>query len=648
MKKILTLLSLTIAGGALVLGSAISTAPKKASEAKADAPSYQTYISVRDEGWMERMDNLDHAIDYGGFIRGRNDRFWNGNADPNNFDSQERTYNGLDEFIDTCKVDGNGWTGNYRTPELTLHDNDHRYICFLYSGLECNEIFINVFNISKGRDVITNYKPFFAETPNGTFDDNKVKTDAEKKYGEITCNQTFRYLELPNDIEVNERFLLYVHDGSTAGFGFFTFGALYVNQTLTEVAKRFSAHKTQMQLNKELDTSAWNNNAIDYVLNFYATDSYYSTVRTAVAALTDADDDFEVNTHLSNWGYDQKNSTYANGDLAGLNFSYVYSDKDIKWGGYFYENDGLMPVNKTGSKFFTGEPIDVDSFNTGLPEDAKYRLVSPEFTLSGTGLISAKIGGHYAKLSLLDSSYNVLLSTGNNPSFVDASMNNIIASGARLCTMTRTYLDCSPYLNQRVHVAIEDSQTGGGWGLAYFDEIVTRYNSLPSFKLDVIQQEARSGAVYHGVVMDKLVVGETYNATFKASYDFVQTYYAQVRSGSNRYSWCNVSLDNLKSSYNSLDSDVKAIVDASDDYHYGDAHGQYTGDYFLAEVNHQYKIGQSMNALINGIYPALSSNTMNLGNLGENSTIVIISIASLVSVSLIAVFIFFKKKRTQE
>lgn len=654
MKKTKKFLALALATG-LVGGGMLPLAfQKKVTQVKADAPSYQTYVPLRD-GWIENTDgsgvtNLNDAI------RGRNDRFWNGAA--SGWDSQERSFNALDEFVDTIHRanGGEGWRGAYRTPELTLYDNDHRYISFLFGG-GGDDIFINIFQVrgeAGSGDRITGIRTALNETG---YYNRKISDDPEeweenpdKLNAPISCNMVFKYFELPAEIKPGEQFLIYVRDGRTGGYGGFTFGSVQINQTLEDVAKSFSAHKAQMKLNEYM--SDWTRNANEYVLNYYATDSYYATVRTAEAALTDANDDFEINNRLSKWAYDQDNSRLENGDLANIDFNGIYSDKEWKWGGYFYDNDGMMPTNKTGNLFLTGEPNDVDGPNCGLPESAKYRLVSPEFTLSGTGLISAKIGGHYAKLSLLNSNYQVVATTGNNPSFVDADMTNIVSSGARMCTMTRTYLDCSAYLNQRVHIAIEDSQTGGGWNLAYFDEIVTRYDTLPSFKLDVVHQtHPESDVVNNGVILDKLIVGATYNATFKEAYDFVQTYYSQARSSSNSFSWCNASLDTLKTAYNGLSANAKAVVDASEDYHYGDAHGHYEGDYSLAQVNKDYNIGQSMHAIITGEYPVSNPSSRFLQILGldtSNSMTMIIPVVITIALLAIATLLIIKKRKKQK
>ena len=542
---------------------------KQYQQVNAEVPNYQTYVPLRD-GWIENTDgsaetNLDSAI------RARNDRFWNGGS---GWDSQERSFNALDEFVDTIHRanGGEGWRGAYRTPELVLHDNDHRYVSFLFGG-GSGDIFVNIFQVSGAAgsgDRISGIRTAFDNTG---YYNNKQGVNPAKLNAPISCNMVLKYYELPNEIQPGDHFLIYVRDGKTSDYGGFTFGDVRINQTLEDVAKTFSAHKTQMKLNEFM--SDWTENANEYVLNYYATDSYYATVRTAEAALADANDGFEVNDRLTKWAYDADYSIHENNELAVINYDKIYSDKEYKWGAYFNDNDGLMPINKTGNLFLTGEPEGIEGDNPprcGVPESSKYRLISPEFTLSGTGLISAKIGGHYTALQLLDNNLNVLLTTGNtNPSFVDDDITNIAQSGARQCTMVRTYLDCKEYLGDRVHVALADTQTGGGWNLAYFDEIVTKYDSLPGLKIDYFTQtSSKSANEYNGYVLDKYVYdGEKeYNASFKEAYDFLQTYYSTLRTSANKFDYAYASSEAKSAialAYSSLNDGAKTIVDASDD-----------------------------------------------------------------------------------
>lgn len=639
MKKTLALLPFGLILGAVAVSTVVATSTNNVKETAAD--DFQTYVPLR-TGWIENTDgsavtNLNDAI------RARNDRFWNGAE--SGWDSQERTFNSTDEFIDTIHRanGGEGWRGAYRTPELTLCDNDHRYISFMFGG-GGDDIFINIFQVSGeagSGDRIAGIRTAFDDRGNFPDDENHINAP-------ISCNMVFKYYELPAEIKPGDRFLIYVRDGRTGGYGGFTFSDVHINQTLEDVARSFNAHKAQLKLNEF--TSVWNAAANEFVLDYYANDDYYATVRNAAAALVDADDDFEVNNRLSKWAYDQQNSTLENGDLCSLNYDGIYSTAEHKEGGYFYDNNGLMPLNKTGNQYLTGEPSDIggEVRNCGVPESAKYRLVSPEFKLSGTGLISAKLGGHYTKLSLLDSNYNVLSHTGNeNPSFSDSEggYDNIFGSGKRLCSMSRVFLDCSAYLNQQVHVAIEDSRTGGGWNLSFFDEVKTYYPTLPSFKLDVASQHSsNSEVVWNGVFFDKLVVDSTYNADFKAAYEFVNNYYSTVRNASAGFSRCSVDTSGLITSHDGLSSNAKAVVDGSEDYYYGDNMGQYTGNVYEAAVNKSYTIGQAITAIKTGVYPNVQSNSLITKVLVDNNNLPIIIIV-IVSLTGFALSLAVLKKR---
>ena len=591
MKKLFVLFgSIALATAAMAAGASARNQVKKA---KAD--EFQTYVPLRD-GWIENTDGSAETV-LNNAIRARNDRFWNGNSDPNEWDSQERSFNGTDEFIDTIHRanGGEGWRGAYRTPELILHDNNHRYISFLFGGGE-GDIFINIFQVTGeagSGDRISGIKTSFDGS--GSFDDKDAKLNAP-----ISCNMVFKYFELPTEIQPGDHFLIYVRDGKTSDYGGFTFGNVHINQTLEDCARSFSAHKAQMKLNEYM--SDWTRNANEYVLNYYATDSYYAAVRTAEAALEDADDDFEINNRLTKWAYDQQNSTYENGDLAAINYDGIYSTLDHKGGGYFYDNDGYMPLNKTGNQYLTGEPSDIGDGirNCGVPESAKYRIVSPEFTLTGAGLISAKLGGHFAELQLLDTSYNVIATTGaENPSFVDADMSNIAVSGGRQCTMTRTYLDCGEFVNQRVHVALLDNRTGGNWNLAFFDEVVTNYPSLPNFTVEVIEQVSSKDAhdPYCGYVLDRYV-DNGHNEDFKDAYDFLVDYYAGLRSPANQFVYSKASeatKNSLIDTFEQLSAASTEVIELSDDIIY---HSTFIDEWYLNTVDVTQQIGVAFIELV--------------------------------------------------
>ena len=632
MKKILSLLGITALFGVAAAGALVGS-KQAGKEVKADAPSYQTYVPLVD-GWVENTDGSGEST-VSSLLRARNDRFWSGGS---GWDSQERTFNSTDEFIDSIHRanGGEGWRGAYRTPELELYDNDHRYISFDFGG-GASDIFINIFQVSGeagSGDRMTGIQPFFDGS--GSYDESLP--EADKLNAPRTCNMTFRYYELPSEIKPGEKFLLYVRDGKTSGYGGFTFGNVHINQTLEDVAKSFSVHKTQMKLNKY--TSIWNSNAIDSVLDFYDNDAYYATVRTAEAALTEADDDFEVNEHLSNWAYDTQFSSY------GLDFNNAVSTNDAKdW-------TERMPANKTGNSYFNGDVTDGQ-------ESEKYRLVSSEFTLSGNGFISAKLGGGTAVLALIDSDgvelvhSRIATSEGTNilnAGFADnGNAGNIMDSGSRYNTMSRTYLDASAHLGKKVRVRISDDRTGGNWGLAYFDEIVTKYTSLPTLKVDKIQQQWGENPLYHGVVTDKYVGSNS--TTFGKAYAFVQTFYSVLRVKANGVNYCSVynqqNVKDLVTSYENLEPEVKVLVDLAQDFDFGSA--ATSANFYLTEANLNYAVGQTMtyvaDLVTNG--PLANSLVNGIINSEKNGAILVVIIMFAGLTASASLLVILKKKHRQ-
>ena len=610
MKKLLSILSLGVALGACA--GLMSAKTHKAEKVSAEGLGYQTYVNIRD-GWVQ--DYANGSNDVNRLTRGRNDTFWG-----------TRTFNAMDEFVDSIHMadGGEAWRGAYRTPELVLHDNDHRYISFLFGGGPDN-IFLNVFQVS-------------GEAGSGDrIDHVHTKFNAPN----LSCNMAFFYYELPSQIQPGDHYLIYVEDGRESDYGGFTFGNVHINQTLEDVAKTFSAHKTQMKLNEYLHED--NRNAIEWILNdFYAVDSYYETVRNAEAALTNADEDFEVNHHMSMWAYDYVNST------ANIDFNYVISDVDYKQDGYFEVG---MPSNKTGDLYFRAE-------NTGIGEDQKYRLVSSEFTLSGSGFVSAKLGGGTAVLEVLDSNYNVVASsavaeaTGENklrPGFKGEEYKeqtfNLAETGVRLNTMSRVYLDASAYIGQKVRVALSDARTGNGWGLAYFDEVKTYYATTPSFKVDVAIQ-----ADHFVVIPDEYVgSGET---AFGKAHSFWRSYLSLLREGSTNYCSARVSDDvkALLNTYKSLGEDAQRIVCASVDYQRVGEDVWYNIDPTIYASDAKYSISHSLAYLAeeNGVagvtvYESSFIASTNFNNQTE-SMVILVVVASLSAISVLGLLVIKKRR----
>ena len=619
-------------GLALLGGVFAGMGGKQEIEAEAAGPGYDTYCPVS-LGWIENTDGSAETT-LASATRSRNDRFWNGGT---GWDEQERTFNAMDEFVDTIHRanGGEGWRGAYRTPELELHDNNHRYVSFLFGG-GSGDIFVNIFQVNGeagAGDRISGIHTHF---------DSVENVDAHLR-APMSCNMTFYYYELPNEIQPGDHFLIYVRDGKTGDYGGFTFGNVHYNQTLEDVAKTFSAHKTQVKLNEY--TSEWNRVANEYVLNFYATDSYYAAVRTAEAALNNANDDFEVNHHMSMWAYDYVNST------ALVNYNGIISSTDVKEDGYFQVG---MPSNKTGDMYVRAE-------DSGIGEDQKYRFVSSEFELSGSGFVSAKLGGGTAVLEVLDEDYEVIATsaiaeaTGENklrPGFKgeanQAETYNLAESGVRLNTMSRVYLDVSAHLGEKVRVAISDGRTGNGWGLAYFDEVTTYYATTPTFKVDVCRQ-----ADHYVVVPDEYVGSDS--TAFGKAHAFWRSYLSLLREGSTDYCSSRVSdgVKSLLASYKDLGEAAQRLVCEAQDYQReGEAANWYDNEPVVRNSSHKYSISYSLSYLAaeNGVTGvvvygnSIGYQPYEIAQNNDTTTVLIVAVLVVTSLTLTALLLIKKRK----
>ena len=617
MKKVFKFSLLVVLAG--LVGGGVLVAHANRSEVKqAKADEVVTkYLAMNDTNFY--CGNFNGAS-MNSLISARTDTFHDG----------MRSYNALDNFLNSMAKIGEGETGWVRSVEW-IHRGG--YVSFLLGGnASC---FVNVWAEPEegieGANVVDHAQNAFYSSRGDAFDDD-YKNGVQGAF-ELSGNMALHFYHIPDEY-IGRRLIVYIEDNATSYYGGVTFGNLRVNQTLDEVARTFAAHKQQIALDAQ--TSPQNNFSATYMLNTYYASNDFSALATAAAALDNADDGFEV-YGVSNWAYDRSFAT-ANVDCAG-----IVSDNDAKnW-------TERMPANKTGNFYLNAD-------TTGIAEDAKYRFISPEFTLSGNGFISAKLGGGTAVMSLIDSTGAELATTrianaeGTNilnKGFKDASVANVMESGGRLNTMSRTYLDCSAHLNKKVRIVLSDDRTGGNWGLAYFDEVITKYTSVPTFKVDAIQQQWNDTPLYHGVVVDQYVGSAT--TTFGKAYDFVTRYYDLMRNTANGVSWCTVSqnadIQALLTEYDGLDADVKAIVSASMDYSFGAS--ATSANFWLSEVDLSYTIGQTINYLEAGYNPYSSfKGFFNVNN--SNISFVLVTAITTVVTSLIVVSYFLIKKRKHQ
>ena len=523
-------LSLGLLGGVLVGVSA-----HKRVETKAD--DVVKYLPMNSDNFytcFEDGDNFDNKS-IADLTSPRRDTFHDG----------RKSYNALDPFLNTMARVGENRVGSVRSYRW-VHKGG--YVSFLLGGNNNN--FVNVWDETDPHNVVTEARSGFYSSRGDCWDDdyrNGVNAGFEQ-----SGNMAFKYYYIPDDL-IGHELIFYIRDNTTGYYGGVTFGDARINQTLEEVVRSFEAHKLQIKLDGELTTqNAWGR---DYMLNTLYKTSYYDTLNNA-AGLLNADEGFET-YGLSNWAYDGGNST------ADINFFDIISSENAK------EWREKMPANKSDNLY-------VNADTSGIAEERKYRLISDPFTLSGTGLVSVKMGGNSSKIELLDADTLALIDGVTNPNFVDAYAGNIAQSGARLNTMTRLYIDWGAHVNKKVRIALSDCREGGSWGLAYFDELITKYDNYPSFKVDLFTQngeyfeneEFHSHDPYNGYILDTFDARERSSA-FADAYNFLKNeYFAKLRTPSTGFNFANATDAEkiaVAKAYRKLSVDAKAIVNSSKD-----------------------------------------------------------------------------------
>ena len=167
------------------------------------------------------------------------------------------------------------------------------------------------------------------------------------------------------------------------------------------------------------------------------------------------------------------NGNFETGDLTGWSVTSgnVNSNIAVQAATTFWNED--LPYNKGGMMHFDGWKANGD-------EAASYSLRSEDFTLGGSGVISFKMGGKTAELKVYKAD-GTLIAAYANTAFADINFPKV-DDGCRLATMTTFVADLSEYKGQELYVEIcdrpfKDGETG--WGVAFFDEIITYYKTAP-------------------------------------------------------------------------------------------------------------------------------------------------------------------------
>ena len=542
MKKLLTLFGLTVAAGALVLGTA---ANQSAKESK--ATDYESYIPMQASFFTNWSDAAGGWGD-------QNSTFWGENY---HFQALDTFYRG--ELAE-------GWTG---TLTSRTWKQKTQYIYFQLGGAKNYDITGDAahINIKYGGHQYSFYNDTFVENP-----------------------MLLRYYKIPDAIyqelmAAGDDFDMSIEivDYQTADYGFVNFGYLHVNQSEEQVgdAMRFYLN------NMNHDDREWEVNKRKQILENYYLNGGLREI--FLKAASNIDDDFEDNTaFLNHWYFDY---AYANGANWGMRFDQAIGTD------YARPDDAtMMPFNKTGSGFFRGwhENDTIGGFVGG--DQSIYRFFSRPFVLGGTGLVSIKMAGT-ASLHVIDAETRQELAWGNLLTFsTEGDQVNLATSDFNTVTMVRHIINLEAYIGRKIQLAIADV-SDGGWSALYVDELVTNYETYPSFKIDYFSQNNTSGE-FHVYKTDKYInstvfndstnpsglryvlesainnegenriVDHVDNTPMREAYEFLQSYYGTLRTPSNEFDYTkldeSVLIDKVNS-FNALSAAAKELVYDSKD-----------------------------------------------------------------------------------
>ncbi len=135
-----------------------------------------------------------------------------------------------------------------------------------------------------------------------------------------------------------------------------------------------------------------------------------------------------------------------------------------------YWGEGL-PYNQAGS-------YHLDGWNNGLDEAATWAVQSTNFTLAGSGFISVRMGGHAAAVHVYTAD-GTEIAYYKQTRFNDANF-PFVGQGGSWADMATYVMDLSDYVGQELYLVLADEEAEG-WAHAFFDEVVTYYETAPDY-----------------------------------------------------------------------------------------------------------------------------------------------------------------------
>ena len=176
------------------------------------------------------------------------------------------------------------------------------------------------------------------------------------------------------------------------------------------------------------------------------------------------------NTTIANGGFEAGN--LAGWTILADNWGYVEGQATgvISATTYWGEN---LPYNQAGN-------FHLDGWNTGIGEPDPWEIRSTNFTLAGSGFISVRMGAAAAAVKVYTAD-GTLVGYYKQNRFNDASFPTVGAAGGSWADMGTYVMDLSAYIGQELYIVLCDESIEGGWAHAFFDEVVTYYETAPDY-----------------------------------------------------------------------------------------------------------------------------------------------------------------------
>ena len=145
-----------------------------------------------------------------------------------------------------------------------------------------------------------------------------------------------------------------------------------------------------------------------------------------------------------------------------------------------------LPYNQAGE-------FHLDGWNTGIGEPDPWAIRSTNFTLSGSGFISVRMGAAAAAVKVFKAD-GTLIGYYKQNRFADQNFPSLL-QGGHWADMGTYVMDLSAYLGEELYIELHDEVIEGGWAHAFFDEVVTYYEEAPDYAnlFDTVMESNNTG-----------------------------------------------------------------------------------------------------------------------------------------------------------